>query len=159
LTRLSRNRCPNLRRRVAAIVLPLILGACSGDDALGPNASIASLVGDWRADRFVVRNKANPAQSAELIRDLGAQFTLNVQPSGQYTAVLVYQGTPITEIGLLDVEGNEIVFTVSIPTPATSRARYTATSARLTLDGDTQFDFNLDGRPDPAEAHIELTKR
>jgi hypothetical protein len=127
---------------------------------VGPNASIAPLVGDWQADRFVVRNKANPSQSAELIRDLGAQFTLNVQPSGQYTAVLVYQGTPITEIGLLEVSGSEIVFSVSFPQPATtSRSRYVVTSTRLTLDGDTEFDFNVDGRGDPAEAHIELAKR
>jgi hypothetical protein len=53
-----------------------------------------------------------------------------------------------------------VVFHVSYPPPAsTSRSRYTVTGTRLTLDGDTEFDFNIDGTADPAEAHIELQKR
>jgi hypothetical protein len=48
-----------------------------------------------------VRQRTRPSPvRLRLIRDLGANFTLNIQPSGQYTAVLVLQGTPITEIGL-----------------------------------------------------------
>ena len=132
---------------------------CGGGSELGPNSSVAPLVGDWDADRFVVKNKANPTQSPELIRDLGAKFSLNVQPSGQYTAVLVYQGTPITEIGLLEIDGGDVVFRVSYPASGTSRSRYNLAATRLTLDGETEFDFNLDGKGDPAEAHIELKKR
>ena len=142
-----------------ALLLSALTSGCSSGEALGPNASLASLVGDWQADRFVVKNKANPAQAPDLLRELGAQFTLNVQPSGQYTAILVYQGTPITEIGLLEVQGSDVVFHVSYPTPDTNRSRYTVAATRLTLDGDTEFDFNLDGKADPAEAHIELKKR
>jgi hypothetical protein len=151
-----------IRRACLCLLLlaPAWAAGCAADDELGPNASLALLVGDWDADRFVVRNKANPTQAPELIRDLGSQFTLNVQPSGQYTAVLVFQGNPITEIGVLEVEGGEVVFQVSYPPPpSTSRSRYTVTATRLTLDGDTEFDFNIDGRGDPAEAHIELRKR
>jgi hypothetical protein len=153
------SRLPRLLFSVL-LLLPVVAAGCSGTDELGPNASVALLVGDWEADRFTVKNKANPTQVPELIRDLGAQFTLNVQPSGQYMAVLVYQGNPITEIGILEVEGSEIVFHVSVPPPpATTRSRYVVTGSRLTLDGDTEFDFNLDGTGDPAEAHIEMRKR
>jgi hypothetical protein len=30
---------------------------------------------------------------------------------------------------------------------------------KLTLDGPTEFDFNLDGKGDPATAHIELARK
>jgi hypothetical protein len=60
---------------------------------------------------------------------------------------------------MLEIDGTEIVFQVHFPAPSKSRSRYALTANRLTLDGDTQFDFNLDRRPDPAEAHIELSKR
>jgi hypothetical protein len=139
--------------------LLLFLSGCGGGDPIQPNEALALLVGDWDADRFVVTNKSTSTQSAELIRDLGASFSLNVQPSGQYTAILVYQGTPLTEIGLLETSGSEIIFHVSIPEPDLSRSRFSVTAARLTLDGDTEFDFNLDGRADPATAHIELKRR
>lgn len=135
------------------------LSGCSGEESVGPDSSLSALVGDWQADRFVVTNKANPAQAPELVHDLGAQFTLNVQPSGQYTAILAYQGTPITEIGTLEVDRGEVVFHVSHPAPSSSRSRYSVTSTRLTLDGDTSFDFNGDGKGDPATAHIEMRKK
>jgi hypothetical protein len=146
------------------LMLPLCLVAiglvgCSGHDPVSANASVASLVGDWQATRFQVTNKANPAQSPELIHDLGAQFTLDVQPSGQYTAILAYQGTPITELGSLSVEQSDVVFHVTYPSSETSRSHLTLTSGRMTLDGDTEFDFNNDAKPDPATAHIELQRK
>ena len=146
------------------LVLPLCLLAaatfgCSGDDTVSANASVASLVGDWQATKFQVTNKANPAQAPELIHDLGAQFSLDVQPSGQYTAILAYQGTPITELGTLAIDQGDIVFQVTYPSSETNRSHLTLSNGRMTLDGDTQFDFNNDGKPDPATAHIELQKK
>jgi hypothetical protein len=155
----------SVRRRLRLVRLATVLLLCPGawgcasDDPVDPEAELISLVGDWQADRFIVKNKANPSQAPELIGDLGAEFTLNIQPSGLYTALLVYQGSPITEIGQLDLDGTDVVFTVSYPAPSTSRSRYALAGNRLTLDGDTEFDFNFDGRGDPAEAHIELRKR
>lgn len=145
-------------RRLGLLCL-LATAGCGGGEAIGPNEALAELTGDWQATRFVVTNKANPSQAPELIHDLGAQFTLNIQPSGQYTAILVYQATPIAEIGLLEVSGNDVVFHVSIPTQVTTRSRYSLSNNHLTLDGDTEFDFNADGAGDPATAHIELARR
>jgi hypothetical protein len=150
-------RCRTLVAKL--FFLSLATGGCSGGEEIGPNASLALLVGDWEASRFVVTSTANPAQAPELVNDLGARFTLNVQPSGQYTAILAYQGTPVTEIGLLEVDGSDIVFHVSFPSPDENRSRFTVTSAKLTLDGPTEFDFNLDGKGDPATAHIELARK
>ena len=154
-----RHMVTSLGRRGAVAALFVLGMACGGVDEVGPDTSLGQFVGDWDADRFVVRNKANPAQAPELIGTLGAQFSLNIQPSGAYTAILGYQGLSITEIGVLEVDGAEIIFHVSFPAPGSSRSRYALTGTRLTLDGDTEFDFNLDRVPDPAEAHIELRRR
>src|SRR5688572_24856019 len=82
-----------------ALSCTLTTVGCSSDDSVGPDASIAFLVGVWEAERFVVTSKANPQTAPDLITALGATFSLDVQPSGQYTAILVFQGTPVTEIG------------------------------------------------------------
>jgi hypothetical protein len=34
-----------------------------------------------------------------------------------------------------------------------------ATPDSLVLDGATEFDFNLDGADEPAQAHLELVRR
>src|SRR4051812_46439700 len=97
-------RAPASRRFTALLLATLLLpflGACASDALLGPDADLAFLVGDWDATRFVVQSKADPKVAPELIKGLGAQFSLNVQPSGQYTAILVYQSSPFTEIGLI----------------------------------------------------------
>src|SRR5438270_4718894 len=99
-----------MRRLPVTLLLGLSIVGCSGDNPLTANASLADLVGDWQAVRFQVTNKANPSQAPELIHDLGAQFTLDIQPSGQYTAILAYQGTPVTELGTLTVDQTDVVF-------------------------------------------------
>jgi hypothetical protein len=144
-------------RRIFFVLVVTLLG-CS-DGTVTANASVADLVGDWTATRFQVTNKSNPTQSPELIHDLGAQFTLDVQPSGQYTAILAYQGTPITELGTLTIDQGDLVFEVTYPASDTNRSRLTLAGRHMTLDGDTEFDFNNDGKPDAATAHIELDKR
>jgi hypothetical protein len=126
---------------------------------VGPDATLAQFVGDWDASRFVVKSKANPEIDPDLIGDLAAEFSVNVQPSGQYTAILVYEGLPITEIGTLEVEGIDLIFHVAFPEAKTTRSRFTFAGPRLTLVGDTEFDYNFDGTPEPAEATIELIRR
>ena len=96
----------------------------------------------------------------DLIKALGAKFSLNVQPSGQYTAILVYQSSPFTEIGLLEMDGQEIVFHVSFPEAATTRSRLTTSGAtQINLVGDTKFTFVPGSDPQPATATIDLRKR
>ena len=142
---------------VAAVLITLT--GCGGEGAVGPEEELAPFVGDWSASRFVVRSTANTEIAPDLIADLDSEFTVNVQPSGQYTAILVYQDFPITEIGTLEVEGDDLVFHVDVPSVRTTRSRYTFSGPRLTLVGDTEFDYNFDGSPEPAEATIELIRR
>src|SRR5688572_9791782 len=143
---------------VAFVLLATALG-CSGGEPIGPEQSVEFLVGNWDAERFTVKSKSNPEVAPELIGGLGASFSVNVQPSGAYTAILTYQGSPFTEIGTITVEGNEIVFHVSFPAGDTNRSRFTLTEPRLVLVGDTEFDFDLNGQDEPAEAIIELRRR
>ena len=137
-----------------------LLSSCGGDSLLEADADIAFLVGDWDATRFVVQSKANPEVHPDLIGGLGAKFSVNVQPSGQYTAILVYQGNPFTEIGLISIQGGDIIFHVSFPEPATNRSKFTSpSSGRLTLVGDTEFQFIPGAEPQPAIATIDIKKR
>ena len=86
-----------VRRRAACawtllqiLALVAVITSCGGDTAVEPDNDLEFLVGDWDATRFVVQSKANPEVAPDLIGGLGAQFFMNVQPSGQYTATLVF---------------------------------------------------------------------
>ncbi len=145
-----------------ALASPLIalvgLQGC-GSSSVQANPAIAALVGDWQATSFVVTKVADPSVHPDLIQ-LGATFTLNVQPSGQYTAILAYNGQPQTEIGELSVSGNSITLTPSNVTGGTSTTgTYQVSGDHLTLDGDTEFPFDLNGTAEPATVHIEFVKK
>ena len=77
-----------------AFVRPLT--SCGGDAPVGPDTDLEFLVGDWDATRFVVQSKANPEVAPELIAGNVVEFSLNVQPSGQYTSVLIFERIPDT---------------------------------------------------------------
>ena len=149
-----------LRRRLGLLVLPLLVAgaACGGDDPTGPDSGVDQLVGSWSATSMTVTNDANPSQSADLIEE-GASFTINVQPSGQYTASLTFLGFPSTEIGFLRVEGNEIVFTREFPSAETSRAEFVLSGNQITLRGPTEFDFNGDSSGEAATLESVLIRQ
>jgi len=140
-----------------ALVSACILVAC-GEEGVGPDPDVAPLVGDWDATSLVLTSVANPQVKPDLIA-LGAAFRLNIQPSGQYTAILLYAQQSSTEIGTLSVSGNTITMTRDFPSRSTSAAVFSLSGNRLTLDGDSEFDFNLDGTPEPALAHFELLRK
>lgn len=150
-----------LRRLLMASALTVVT-ACgdggTGPGGDGPDPALAPFVGDWRASAMVLTNKANPSVAPDLIQE-GAEFTINVQPSGQYTAILLYMQSSSTEIGKLSVSGNTVILERTFPSPETSSATYQFSGSQLVLDGDSEFDFNLDGSPEPAQAHIVLEKR
>ncbi len=140
------------------LVAALLLAGCKSG-VVEPDTSIGALVGDWQATALVITNVADPSVHPDLIQ-LGATFTLNVQPSGQYTAILVYNGQPKTEIGQLSVRGDSITLSPSSATSgAATTGTYSVDASTLTIDGDTKFDFNLDGQSEPAKAHIVFEKK
>ncbi len=149
-------RRPKTRCRTRLLLTTLALAAC-GTDPVGPDPAIAPFVGDWEATKMVVTSLANPEVSLDLI-EFGATFTVNIQPSGQYTAILIYTQQASTEIGTISVSGNTLTLHRDFPSASTSASIYALSGDSLTLDGETEFDFNLDGTPEAAVAHIELLR-
>lgn len=134
----------------------LVLSGC-GDDGVAIDPDLAPLVGDWNATELVIRSVFNPDLAPDLI-ELGATFDLNIQPSGQYTAILIYARQASTEIGTVVVAGNTVTLHREFPSRSTSTATYRLTGDVLTLEGDTEFDFNLDGTPEDAVSTMVLKR-
>ncbi|MEJ2203084.1 MAG: hypothetical protein P8170_03140 [Gemmatimonadota bacterium] len=142
------------------VATALLWGGCGGGDDpidVEPDPAIAPFVGNWTALAMVVTSVANPDVSPDLIEE-GATFSLNVQASGQYTANLIFLQQVSTEIGFISVSGSTVTLKREFPSPSTSTATYEFQGSLLTLDGPTEFDFNLDGEPEAAEGHIELQR-
>ncbi len=146
---------------LGAVVVTLLLVACGdSSDPVAPDPAVAPFVGDWNATALVITSVANPDIHPDLIA-LGATFTINVQPSGQYTAILIYAGQPSTQIGQVTVSGSSITLHPQVPAgePDATSAYSFPDANHLVLDGETEFDFNLDGTNEPAVAHIELARK
>lgn len=138
--------------------LSVAVGACSDSTSVEADPAVARFVGDWVATALVVTSQANPETVERLIQDLGGTFTIHVEPSGGYTATLKLFGLPATQIGQLSVSGNIVTLTPSFPEgqPVTS-GTFEFQGITLIIDGETEFDFNLDGIAEPAFVHFELT--
>jgi hypothetical protein len=145
---------------VAVLAAVPLAPACTSDDAVLPDPAVAPFVGEWLATSMVITSVANPDVHPDLI-EIGATFSVNVQPSGQYTAILLYSGQTQTEIGQLEASGSTVTLTPSFPTnaPAATSTYAFPDADHLVLDGETEFDFNLDGTSEQATAHIELARR
>ncbi len=138
-----------------------VLGACGGDDGVSADPSVAFLVGDWSATHMVVTPDLAPDQALDLI-DAGGSFSLNVQPSGQYTAVISIPGfgAPPPELGTLTVEGDEIVFTRTSPAPKTvSRATYEEVApGHVIFSGASELDIDGNGTADAVTLEVEIVR-
>lgn len=143
-------------------LIVLVLAGCGespGDEIVGPDPAITPFVGTWDAEQFVVTNTADTTFVADLL--ISGSFFINVQPSGLYTATLVFGGlTPFVEIGQLEVEAGFVTMNSQDVDPCPGASEYTfVADDRLELLGPTCFDFNLDGETEEAEAFIELVRR
>lgn len=143
------------------ITVTLALVACGGGDdnmPFVPIEAIQPFVGTWDAEVFTVTNDANSSTVADLT--VNGSFDLNIQPSGLYTATLVFGSIPLIEQGQLSVEGGFVTLRPNAPDTSPATSAFTFIRADyLRLLGPTEFDFNLDGTPEAAEALIELQRR
>jgi hypothetical protein len=139
--------------RLALFLLLAICGCGGGDDSTGPvetpTANPDFMVGEWLATSMLLTSKANPEVSVDLTT-LGARFNLSVQPSGRYTAIVEGYGQSSSESGTVTVEGPTVIFRRSLPTPDVSRAQWQRDGTSVTLEGDSEFDFNYDLTPEDA---------
>lgn len=152
-------------RRIALFLatLALVFAAASacGEDAAGPAGidDISFLVGDWIADVLVATGVQDPNLTRDLLAE-GAQFGINVQPSGAYTATLTVAGTPFTEIGRLALSGDELTFYVEFPLPDTTQGTLTRLGDdRVRLLGETSVDLDFDLVAEPANLRTELVRQ
>jgi hypothetical protein len=148
--------------RMAILALLLVLSACGGSspsDVATPDPAVAPFVGDWNATEFEVTSLANDSISFDLIEATGL-FTLNVQPSGAYTATLFIPDEmqqPAVENGTMSVIGDAVRLSPNQGASATSAYEFDGPDI-LILDGPTEFDFNFDGSFEPATLHAVLER-
>lgn len=147
-------------RWLPAFLLAAALAACGDDGSpnpIEPDPALAPFVGTWDAEVFTVTSDADPDIVADLMEN--GSFFINVQPSGTYTASLEFGGIPLSpEIGQMTVSGDVITLNPNGAESATSKFTFIS-EEYLRLEGPTEFDFNLDGELEPAQAYIELRRR
>jgi len=154
-------RSRSIRLAIMAVAA-LTAAACGKDTITGPvaNPDVEPFVGTWDARVFTVTADADTTIVADLI-DNGS-FVVNIQPSGTYTATLVYAGlSPIVEIGVLAVSDGFVTLrpnqTAPCP-PSPQRYEFTRTDYLVLGPGPTCFPFRP-GELDPGQAYIELERR
>lgn len=136
--------------RLLVVMSIVTIGAIGcGSDPIEPEYDPYFMVGDWLAESLVMTSVANPEVVTDLVA-LGAVFTLSVQPSGRYTAILEGFGQSSSEFGRLTVDGASVVLMPESPPGPESRALWERVGDSVILEGDSDFDFNLDGTTEPA---------
>jgi len=154
-------RLPHPRLVLSALLVASGLLQACGDPGVSPDPDLADLVGNWDAERFQVTNAANPEVRVDLIA-LGATYFINIQPSGGYTSTLTFQGTACTELGTLSAPGSRLVFQVETSTcapPRTDSGTFEVDGDMLVIEGETVFDFDLDGSSEDALLRATLDRR
>ena len=152
---------PSRRQVLLAILVTaaLFLAGCGDSDPNGltdPDPDVAEFVGTWEAVAFEVTNLADEEQVFDVVA--AGSFTLDVQPSGFYTAVLhISGGQPIPENGRLSVIGASVRLSPTGGTGVTAEYEFQGPN-RVELNGPTEFDFNFDGEPETASAYIVLER-
>ena len=127
-----------------------VLGANGcGSDPTEPEFNPDFMVGDWLAESLVMTSVANPEVMVDLVVR-GAVFTLSVQPSGRYLAILEGFGQSASESGRLTVDGAYVVLMPESPPGPESRALWERVGESVILEGESELDFNLDGTAEPA---------
>jgi hypothetical protein len=143
----------------------LMLSACGGDsdspstppDPL-PSDDLTPVVGNWLADSILVSPKINPGQAVEIVGRDGVEFTLTVQTSGSYRAVLRAFGNQSEETGTIRLLGNQIFYSVQTPVAKSAAGEWSRVGDRLVLVDDAPLDFNLDGIPDDVDTRMVLSR-
>ncbi len=136
-------------RLVIFIGLAAVAATGCGEGLTEPDLNPDFMVGDWLAESLVLTSVANPEVIADLVAR-GAVFTLSVQASGRYTAILEGFGQPFSESGRLTVDGAYVVLMPETPPGPESRGLWERVGDSVILEGESEFDFNLDGTAEAA---------
>lgn len=137
------------------LFLFLASAGCSSGGTDPGNKDLEPLVGKWRATTLLLTNSANPDISIDLV-EAGATFTISILADGRYSATLAAFGQTNTEIGTVEVSGNQVTITPTSPAGPPLVATFSFQGRTLVLDGASEYDFNQDGTPEAAQAYMEL---
>lgn len=151
------------RARCFFVVVAAGLMAVAGciDNTVDPElVEVDFLVGSWESTEMLMISEADPEREVDLVQVFDATFTLDVEPSGRYTAELTLAGggTSFTDLetGSLSVEGDSLVFNSDEGSVSRSRFEVREDGTLLVLDGAAEFDFDGDLEAEPATLHLEL---
>jgi hypothetical protein len=102
--------------RILVVMGILTIGAVGcGDGPTEPDFNPDFMVGDWLAESLVQTSVADPQVFTDLVADLGAVFTLSVQPSGRYMAILTGFGQSTSESGRLTIDDAFVILMPEVP--------------------------------------------
>lgn len=145
-----------------ASLLALTAVGCGEGTVTGSveNTELEPFVGTWDARVFTVVADGDTTIVADLVKN--GSFVINFQPSGTYTATLVFAGlSPLVEIGQLSISGEFATLRPSETPPcpvAPQPFRFTRADYLILGPGPTCFPFRP-GELDPGQAYIELERR
>jgi hypothetical protein len=115
-------------------------------------------VGAWNARVVLLTNKANPSQSVDIIEE-GATFTISILATGTYTASLsIFGSAGQAQIGTVSVSGNQVTIAPTNSSEPPTTGTWAIQGGVLIIDGDTEFDFNLDGTREDSTVHMEFVE-
>lgn len=159
----GRARAPGARILAAALVAAL--AACSSSsspDTESETDLLARLAGTWDGTEMVLTSRdSDPEVTLDILGGgLGADasFTLELEESGRYTATLVVLDQPDEETGDIEITESAITLDPDGPDPAVT-GTWDLEGDTLVIQGETQFDFDLDGTNDPADLDLVLERR
>ena len=148
---------------VLAIVAALLASSC-GDDDTGPPPE--TLVGMWNATSVDMVRMANPTDQVDLVSDLDATVTLELDASDEFTLTVTYAGEgpggPPPWGTSSSVAGTwSATDVLTLTTSPTSEWQFEIDLNGDTLvltEADTSFDFDGDGTVEDADLSFELTR-
>ncbi len=141
--------------------------SCSEDDegpdcALqGTNFSVSDISGNWTATEANFFNvSTEPIQVVDVVEE-GGNVTLTIQSNGRFTLNIMESGEPNTRSSG-DLCFDEDLLVVRFDGDAADdyeffRIQFNGTNS-LSISGATDFDFNGDGTPEPADIGLALVR-
>lgn len=141
---------------VAAIAAGAACGG--GDGGGGPNPS--DVAGTWQLTKVLFVSQSNPAQSVDLIADVGATATLTLDANKSFTFVVTPPppAPAETTTGTWSLGGQ--VLTI-VRDGFSGNVQFDVTLSGQTLKlagGHVEFDVNADGTDEPAILTLEGTR-
>jgi|GEM_PF-1286639 len=152
--------------RLATVVLStgMLALACGGGDGLtdvGPNGiRISDLAGTWNATVLHYFG-LGPSSDVRIVAN-GGSGTLVLQADGRFTFTTVILGeAPQVTTGKVafDAEAEDFLQVLADGETEADEFFFQFDGTTMRLDGETDFDFDKDGVPDPAQAEFAFVRQ